>query len=207
MRIRGLCLILLALHCLAPSAQAVVLDQILAVVNGEIIPLSRVESRLFLLQSPTPQRGPYSEEKLQQGLQGMINHKLLLAEAERFGVEDPSREEIQQEVEAFRKRFPLEEDFEQALRRHAMTQDDLRRMLYEHQRVTRFIEQRISFFVIVLPDEISQYYDEHRQDFPDRTYEEAQEEIESILSRQKEKKKLDLFLSKLRSEARIEISD
>ena len=88
-----------------------------------------------------------------------------------------------------------------------MTPDDLRRMLYEHQMVTRFIEQRIGFFVIVLPDELSQYYDEHRQDFPDRTYEEAQEEIESILSRQKEKKKLDLFLPKLRSEARIEISD
>ena len=220
MRTRGLHLILLTLLCLASPVQGMVLDRILAVVNGEIISLGSVEGRLAFLGKSVPQQaGPLSEEDLQTGIQEMINHILLLAEAERFGVEQPAAEQVQSKLDIIKKRFSSSSAFEHALRQHAMTLENLRQTVGEHLIVTRFIAQRIGFFIIILPKEISQYYTEHQQEFQNQIQnqtqnqiqnqinEKTQKEIESILFQQKERKKLDEFILNLRASARIEISD
>ena len=202
----------LVLWSLQPGlSEAMVLDRILAVVNGEVISLSDVESDLiFLSKVEHPpqgdQGGNLSDSAIRAGIWELINHKLLLAEAKRFDVEDPTESQIHQGLEIIQNRFPSPAAFEMALRQNAMTQEDLRQKVKEHLRVNRFIDQRIRFFVIVLPEEISRYYSENQGKFQDKTYEEAEKEIEKFLSETKAKDKLEAYLSNLKAKASIQIN-
>ena len=202
----------LVLWPLQPGSSAViVLDRILAVVNGEVISLSDVESDLFYFSKvePPPQRdlgGTLSDSAIRTGIRELINQKLLLAEAKRFDVEDPTERQIDHELEIIQNRFPSPAAFEMALRRNAMTPEDLRQRVKEHLRVNRFVDQRIRFFVILLPEEISQYYSENQGKFQHKTYEEAEKEIEMFLTEAKAKGKLEAYLSNLKTKASIQIN-
>lgn len=188
-------------------AEAIVLDRVLAVVNGEIISLSEVESELIFFDqvNPAPEKG-FSDSDIQAGIQKLIDHKLLLAEAKRFDVEDPTPKQIQEKLEEIQKRFSTPGGFEKTLRQNAMTLEDLKQKIAEHLIVDRFIDQRIRFFVIVLPEEIASYYAEHQADFQGRPLDEVEKDIERILLEQKEKTKLEDYLTKLRTKANIQIN-
>jgi len=193
------------------SSEVIVLDRILAVVNGEVISLSDVESDLFFFSKvePPPQRDlgrTLSDSAIRTGIRELINQKLLLAEAKRFDVEDPTERQIAEELEIIQNRFPSPAAYEMARRRNAMTLEDLRQRVKEHLRVNRFIDQRIRFFVIVLPEEISQYYSENQEKFQHKTYEEAEKEIEMFLTEAKAKEKLEAYLSNLKTKASIQIN-
>ncbi len=188
-------------------AEAIVLDRVLAVVNGEIVSLSEVESELIFFDqvNPAPEKG-FSDSDIQAGIQKLIDHKLLLAEAKRFDVEDPTPKQIQEKLEEIQKRFSTPGGFEKALRQNAMTLEDLKQKIAEHMIVDRFIDQRIRFFVIVLPEEIASYYAEHQADFQGRPLDEVEKDIERILLEQKEKTKLEDYLTKLRTKANVQIN-
>ncbi len=187
--------------------EAIVLDRVLAVVNGEIVSLSEVESELIFFDqvNPAPEKG-FSDSDIQAGIQKLIDHKLLLAEAKRFDVEDPTPKQIQEKLEEIQKRFSTPGGFEKALRQNAMTLEDLKQKIAEHMIVDRFIDQRIRFFVIVLPEEIASYYAEHQADFQGRPLDEVEKDIERILLEQKEKTKLEDYLTKLRTKANVQIN-
>jgi peptidyl-prolyl cis-trans isomerase SurA len=189
------------------TAEAIVLDRILAVVNGEIISLSEVESGLIFFDQVKPiQEKGFSDSLIRTGIQNLIDHKLLLAEAKRFDVEVPTEEEMNQKLEEIQRRFNNPGEFEKALRQNVITLEDLRQKIAEHLIVDRFIEQRIRFFAIVLPDEIARYYAEHQADFQGKPLEEVEKDIETILLEEKEKAKLEDYLKKLRSKASIQIN-
>ena len=192
-------------------SEAIVLDRILAVVNGEVISQSDVESEFVFFskvenQTHLDRAGKLSDSVIRIGTRELINQKLLLAEAKRFDVEDPTESQIHQELEIIQNRFPSPAAFEMALRQNAMTLEDLQKKVKEHLRVNRFIDQRIRFFVIVLPEEISGYYSENQGKFKDKTYEEAEKEIEKSLSEAKTKDRLEAYLSNLRARANIQIN-
>ncbi len=187
--------------------EAVVLDRVLAVVNGEIISLSEVESELIFFDQLNPdQEKRFSDSVIQAETQKLIDHKLLLAEAKRFDVEDPTPQKIQKKLEEIQKRFSTTASFEKALRQNAMTLEDLKQKITEHLIVDGFIDQRIRFFVIVLPEEISHYYAENQADFQGKSFNEVEKDIERILLEQKEVKKLEDYLRILKNKASIQIN-
>ena len=188
-------------------AEAVVLDRVLAVVNGEIISLSEVEGELtFFGQVDPAQEKGLSDSVIQAEIQKLIDHKLLLTEAKRFDVEDPTETEIQGRLEEVQKQFSTPQTFEKNLRQNAMTLEDLKQRIKEHLIIDRFIDQRIRFFLIVLPEDISRYYTENQADFKGKSLDEVEKEIERILLEQKEKTKLEDYLSKVKTKARIQIN-
>lgn len=189
------------------TAEAVVLDRVLAVVNGELISLSEVESELIFFDQVNPdQEKGFSDSVIQTGTQKLIDHKLLLAEAKRFDVEDPTPQKIQKKLEEIQKRFGTPAAFEKALRQNAMTLEDLKQKITEHLIVDGFIDQRIRFFVIVLPEEISRYYAENQTNFQGKPLAEVEKDIERILLEQKEGKKLEDYLRILKNKASIQIN-
>lgn len=203
--------VFLALGTLQPwPSDAILLDRIVAVVNGEVISLSDVESELFFFgkinASPQGDQMNLPDSSIRVGVQELINHKLLLAEAKRFDVEDPTEMQIQRELEIIKNRFRSPQGFEMALRQNAMDPEDLKQKIKEHLIVNRFKDQRIRFFVIVLPDEISRYYSENQETFQGKTYEEAEKEIERLLSEEKMKDKLKAYLSNLRAKASVQVN-
>jgi peptidyl-prolyl cis-trans isomerase SurA len=182
-------------------AEAIVLDRILAVVNGEIIALSDAEGELVFFEGRA-----VSDSAIQEEVQKLIDQKLFLAEAKRFDVGSPSESEVQEELQRIQRRFASPDLFEKALRENAMTLEDLKHKVTEHLIVDRFIDQRIRFFVIVLPEEVSRYYDEHHSDFQNKPLENVENEIEKFLTTQKAKEKLEDYLSKVRAKANIQIN-
>ena len=199
---RKTCLLLLMLWLVQPwMAGAMVLDRILAVVNGEIIALSDVESELIFFEGLG-----ISDSAIQEKVQKLIDQKLFLTEAKRFDVGNPSESEIQEELQRMQKRFASPDLFEKALRQSGMTLEDLKQKITEHLIVDRFIDQRIRFFVIVLPEEISHYYDDHHSDFQNKPLADVENEIEKLLTTQKAKEKLEDYLSKVRAKANIQIN-
>jgi hypothetical protein len=188
-------------------AEAIVLDRVLAVVNGEIISLSEVESELmFFDQVNSGQGKDLSDAVIQTGIQKLIDHKLLLAEAKRFDVEDPTQDEIQGRLQEIQKKFNTSGGFEKTLRQNTMTLEDLKQRIAEHLMVDRFIDQRIRFFVIVLPEEISRYYAENQAEFQSRPLDKVEKEIERMLLEQKQKTKLEDYLTTLKNKANIQIN-
>lgn len=190
---------------------AILLDRILAVVNGEVISLSEVERELFFFRNARPlaadvlQSG-FSDEAIQQGIQELIDLKLLLSEARRFDVEEPSEAQVQEKLDSIRNRFSSPQTFENALRHLTTSVEDLRQKIREHWQVDRFIEQRIRFFVIVLPDEISRYYSENQERFEGKPLEEVEPEIQKLLAEKKEEEKLKEYLSKIKAKASIQVN-
>ena len=192
-------------------SEAIVLDRILAVVNGELISLGDVEGDLVFFGKVeglphVDRKGNLPDFAIRSGIRELINRRLLLAEAKKFDVEDPTEMQIRQELQFIQNRFPSSEAFEMALRQNAITLEDLRQGVKEHLRVDRFIDQRIRFFVIVLPEEVSRYYSENQGKFQDKTFEEAEKEIENSLSEIKTKDKLEAYLSNLKAKASIQIN-
>ena len=199
---RKTCLLFLMLWFVQPwMAGAMVLDRVLAVVNGEIIALSDVESELIFFEG----RG-ISDSAIQEEVQKLIDQKLFLTEAKRFDVGNPTASEIQEDLQRLQKRFASPDLFEKALRQNGMTLEDLKQKITEHLIVDRFIDQRIRFFVIVLPEEISRYYDDHHPDFQNKPLADVENEIEKLLTTQKAKEKLEDYLSKVRAKANIQIN-
>jgi len=193
----------------AVISTAFILDRILAVVNGEVISLSDVERELFFFDNVDPHtqadgKNKFSDSAIEAGTHKLINHKLLLAEAKRFDVENPDEARIQRDLEKIQKRFASQSEFEKALHLNTITQEDLRQMVKEHLKVNRFVDQRIRFFVIVLPAEMSKYYSENQENFQGKTYEEAEKEINQILLTLKGKGKLEDLLLKLKANAEVD---
>lgn len=184
-----------------------VLDRILAVVNSQIISLSDVQGYVTVFTvEPADQGKDFSGAVLNDGLEAIIRHKLLLEQARRFGVENPPQALIRQEVAAIRKPLGNRQHVDTILKHHGMTPDDLERMAQENLMVRDFIEQRIGFFVIVLPREVEQYYAEHAGAHQGQTLQEAREEIEEHLFLKRKLEKLEQYLNRLRAEAQIQIN-
>ncbi len=191
----------------APATQAVVLDRIMAVVNGKVLSLLDVEGHLSFFKYPLAKRkDSYSEEEIQKGLKEMIDHTLLLTEAKRFGIENPTNKDVDQKIQSIVDLYPSQNDYKQAMIRHVLIPEDMETMAQEHIMVNQFIEQRIGFFIIILPEEVAKYYAENQDRFQGFTLEEVSEEIERTLFRQKKEERLKHFLSRLRTQTQIQIN-
>jgi hypothetical protein len=166
-----------------------------------------VESEMiFFSQANPPSEKRFSDTDIQSGAQKVVDHKLLLAEAKRFDVQDPTPKQVQEKLEETQKRFSTPREFEIALRQNAITLEDLKHKIAEHLIVDQFVDQRIRFFVFVLPEEIASYYTENQTDFHGKPLEVVEKDIEKTLLAQKEKAKLENYLAKLRSKASIQIN-
>ncbi len=83
---------------------------------------------------------------------------------------------------------------------------DLREMVRQKIKVDQFLDQRIRFFIIIMPQDVSEYYAEHQDEFPDQSLEQAEAAIKKRLERLKEREKYDMLMAGLKKKARIEIN-
>lgn len=181
-----------ALPALAqPSAKSRVADRLAAVVEGEVITLTDVQWLIRYKGFETPQDPRQADEFHLDILQQIIEEKLIANEARRTPGVDVSASEVERQVEAYRQRFPNQEAFQQRLDEMDMDRSDLRSLIGRQLAVLRFLRVRFEPFIIVLPDEISDFYDnrlrpeleESGQPLPDLSL--VREDIREILTVEK----------------------
>ncbi len=145
----------------APAAGAEIVDRILAVVSGQIITLSDVNAALRFGLVP----GDVSTDPVAAALQRLIDRRLLLEEAERYGPAEPSPSDVAAAVAAVQATFPDALAFERALGQTAMSRDTLERFLRDSLRFDAYLEGRLASTAPPSEDELVRYYREHPEEF------------------------------------------
>ncbi len=179
-------------------ASAALVERILATTNDHLITASDVSAYLTFFT-------PETEETV-DAIHALIDRNLLLDEADRFAIGSPDEQTLSRRVEAVAKRMGGEQDLERALAGQGWSREDLRAWIAEDLRIAEFLDQRIYFFVIIPPEEITQYYETHREEYAALPPEEAREAITKRLTQERGDEKRLQFITKLRGTATIRIN-
>ncbi len=176
------------------ATPAVVAEQIIAVVNGQLLFQSDLLRDQTFFSNTTS-----SIEKL-------VDDRLLLLEAKRFVLSPPEEEEVELAFKQVQKKFIDKPAFETALKKTGLTADTLKREILDRLWVKKLIKDRITFFIFITDEEIRQYYQQHQNDFAQKEQKDVEEVIRAILEKEKEEIKIKEYLLRIRSQANIEIS-
>lgn len=165
-------LILTTLVFSAPAAyaQAQLLDQVIAVVNDDAITQSELDSILRPIYEDYKQR--YSGDKLFRELNEartkllnqIIEDRLVYQAAKEKKIQVDSLK-IDEQIEAFQKKFSTALAMEEALSQQGVTLHGLRERLEKQEMVRQLHDQEVRAKVIVSPSEIEKYFIEHPEKF------------------------------------------
>ncbi len=144
-----------------PTPCAQVLDQVLAVVNGEIVTWLDVRAAITF-QLVTREPGATDERDV---IDALIERALMLADAGRYAVREPDQEQVDRRVEAIRARFPTRLAFEAAVSGSGLSEGRLETWVRDSIRLEAHIEQRFAAAAQPTEDEVTRYYRQHQTEF------------------------------------------
>lgn len=158
-----------------------VIDRIAAVVNDEVILLSELDEKQFVLQAQGQLKAVDSTQVSQarrEILDQLIEEKLVVQRAKSLGIElDPTEvtTRVNEAMEKVRSRFPTVDAFRETLRQEGITETMLRER-YESDIRQEILGQRIvgrevRSKVEVTSDDVRKYYDEQKDDLPQKPME------------------------------------
>jgi hypothetical protein len=196
--------LVLALFFPASSLQAALIDRVVAAVNTDVITWSDLQKAVRFNEAMGG--GSDREQLVSQTIEGLINRKLILQEAQRLKFVEVSQEEIEAEAEKLSARLGSEQALADFIGRLGMTRGDLDRMLGERLLVERFVEKKISLLARVRYDEALAYFEGHPDQFTGKRFPEVQKQIMAVLMEQKVGREVDEYVAELRSKADIRIN-
>lgn len=147
------------------SGDGVLVDQVIAVVNGDLILDSDVdEERRFQAFQPLRATGDFSRDK---AIDRLIDRDLILQQAKLQPGDDPTDAEVAEQLAALRKAIPACKEYhcetEEGWKRYVNAQGFTLKQLTERWRqrmeILKFIELRFRMGIRVEPAEIKDYYD------------------------------------------------
>jgi parvulin-like peptidyl-prolyl isomerase len=184
-------------------ASAVVLDQIAAIVNDQVVTLSEVHAaeKLGLNVSGLP--------KVATALEDRINHHLIIQQIERQPPPPVTGEMVQEVVDSFTRQHGGPEEFLLFLNSIGMNYEDFDREVHEQLSIREFINVRFRPFVNVKIEDAEAYYNEVlKPELENKgetvpSFEESFELIQSRLAESRVKERTIEWLDQLKKEASI----
>jgi hypothetical protein len=120
------------------TAAADIVDRVMAVVNGNIVTQSDVYGALvFGLVTPAD-----GQDRLESGLEELIERELVLAEVNRYSPPEPSEQQIDEVAAQIRARFSSPDAYRRALEANGYTDDRVRAAARDTIRIQTYVEQR-----------------------------------------------------------------
>ena len=145
-----------------PSAQKVA-----AKVNGKVITYQDLNGE-FRSRSRVPfesvQDDPRAQEARKRLLQQMVAQELLFLEAERQKLA-VAPAAVSGRLKDIRSRFPSDEAFKQALTSSGLTEAKLEKRIKRGLMVEELVEKEILDKIVVSPEEVKAFYQEHKDDY------------------------------------------
>jgi hypothetical protein len=197
------------------AQEPVLLDEIVARVNEEIITLTDLKQELSTLRSSLRQENE-SPELLEQAFQRekrnllrtTIQNKMLFQKAEEYGIPDSVEPDVGNILEEMRKDsgIPDMEVLDQYLRRQGSSLEIYRASLKQRLVIDALLQQFVYSRLTLLTDEIEAYYQENIEQYTEK----AEVELKEILFLTEEadeaqlRKKAREVLSQLRTGASFE---
>lgn len=183
--IAGAALIVLAVTTKAPC---VVIDKIIAVVNGEVITQREVAQYLYPLYEEYQKEytGKSLEEKMLDAedmiLNQLIQDKLVLSEAKKLGIKAEVSEVDARIKGLIKERFGSEERFREMLAIQNISLSEMKETMHNEVIKSKVVREKVGWKVVITPSEVRQYYDQHITEF----VEPEKMEVFNILVRKKE---------------------
>jgi len=142
---------------LAAAPAQVLLDRLLAVVEGHIITLSdvRAAQRFDLVPADV------STDPVGAVLRRLIDRRVMLTEVERYAPPEPPAAAVAARLAAIESRFKDALEFEVVLGQTGTSRDAVRQFIQDTMRIDAYIEQRFATAATVSEDDIVRYYKEH----------------------------------------------
>jgi len=166
------------------AQEPVLLDEIVARVNEEIITLTDLKKELRGLRSSLRQENR-SPELLEQAFQRekqnllrtMIQNEMLVQRAEEFGIPDSVEPEVGKILEEMRKEsgIPNMEVLDQYLRQQGSSLEEYRTSLKQRLVIDAFLQQSVYSKLTLLTPEIEAYYQENLEGYTEKAEVELQE--------------------------------
>ena len=146
-------------------------DAIIAIVNDELITLRDLKDYirstyvgLIAEGIPDNQIRDIMLDLEINGLQKLIEDKLILSEAKSIGLKIRP-ELIEERVEEVKQRYRSENEFLEALVQHGVTITDMRNKIIEQLKIKFIVDHKIRNTIYVNPQEITEYYTQHSSRF------------------------------------------
>ena len=139
-----------------PGAAQVLIDRVVARVNGTVILLSdvHVNSLVGLVEAPAD-----SEDAVEQ----LVQRTLLVEEVNRFPPSEPTAEAVDAELDRMRTRAGG--SLEDVERRTGLTPANVRLLARDRLRIQGYIDQRFGVTVPLTDEQVLQYYRAHPEEF------------------------------------------
>ncbi|MBI4851701.1 MAG: SurA N-terminal domain-containing protein [Acidobacteria bacterium] len=190
------------------KAQSIVVDQLIATVNGDAITKSDLVWALVL--NPKTKQTDLTLN-LPIVLEQVIDQRLLLSEANRLPNLDPTQIEISKTIAEVVKKFPSEALFYQRLEEVGLTGEILQKIFRERLLILKYVDFRFRAFAIITENEIQAYYEENVKSKlltqninpSDKPSDEERKLIEAILVEERVNIQIEQFLDSARQQADI----
>ena len=148
------------------TAQGKMVDEIVAVVDGQVITSSELEEFLGSRGSRVVggNRDGDDRKARRQALEQLIETKILLQKAKDENIEIREKM-IDRRFEKVRGKFASEEEFRQALREENLTEAKLRKRIEEDLMMSVLIDREVRARVRVGGEELRQFYEKNKEMF------------------------------------------
>ncbi len=154
------------------TAQAKIVDRIMAIVDNEIITQVQLEKAIATYKKQIQASGLSSEQRFQamkklkkNMLAQMIDRSLARQEAKKYRIEVPDKE-VDAALENMRLQNHLSPaQFDMALQSEGIRLKDYKEQIRQEILQSRLVNQVVRSKVVVTESDIRQYYDEHINDY------------------------------------------
>lgn len=154
-----------------PSGRAATVDRIVAVVNGEIITFSDLQSatalaRLGLLSLSSDGTMSHLQSSEQELLEQLINQRLQLQLARKKGIA-VGPEEVEKAVEDVKQKNGMTTDtaLQKALQEEQANLDQYKNGLKDQIMILKLVNREVKSGVVLSEEEMRSYYEEHSDRF------------------------------------------
>ena len=167
---------LLVMLCVTPVWAAKPFnDSIVAIVNNDVITLKDLKDyvagiyRQLKVEHNTPEEiqeimATYEEK----GVNQLIEDKLILIAANDKGLEIRP-EIVTKRINEIKAKYPTEDDFLNGLTAQGLTITDLKNKLINQMKARYIVDVEVKDKVFVNPQEVTKYYNEHKDEFTRKT--------------------------------------
>jgi len=155
---------------LSAPALASTLDRVVAKVNSEIVTLSAVQDRLFVISqqmqsSGTEEKMPSQDELMKTALNSIINERLQVQEAKKVGYEVTEKSLLKAFDDIKKKNNITDEQFKEMLAREGHSIKSYKEIIRDQILVSRVSQMKIGNIQAVPEEEIKKYYVKNQKDF------------------------------------------
>jgi hypothetical protein len=196
---------------LMSSTRAEVIDRIAVALDNQIITESEVarEIRLSALLNGDPL--DFSAEARKKAADRLVEQKLIRREIELGRYPEPSKDEVAAMLKQIQtQRFPVSEDYRQALEKYGVSEEDLNAHLLWQLTLLRFIDARFRPGVQVSDEDIRAYFDSEQAKGEQTAsagkqprFEDLRDQIRETLTNQRVDQLLNDWLAAARKRAHI----